>query len=98
MYLSGIGRSRKVTGSSYVDILDNLCRIVGDHLGIPGTSLSLEMDIQRDLGGDHIDRVELVMTVEECFGIRIEKEVAQAIRTLRDLYKAVLKSQSGDRS
>jgi acyl carrier protein len=60
-------------------------RIVGDHFGIPGAILTLETHIANDLGADEIDRLELIMTVEELFEIRIPEVKLPTIVQIRDI-------------
>ena len=70
-------------------IEDTLRRIVGDHLGIPGVALPLNAQIEEDLGGDSMDRMELIMTVEEHFEIRISKDEYAGIQRISDLVAKV---------
>jgi len=42
-------------------------------------------DIAEDLGADSLDVVELMMTVEEDFGITIDEEAAKSFKTIIDV-------------
>ena len=48
-----------------------------------------EKDLELDLGLDRLDVVELVMNVEEIFGIEIAEEDAEKVRTVGDLIRTV---------
>jgi len=66
-----------------------ILRIVGDHLGIPGPTLSLDARIIEDLGADSLDLLELIMTIEELFEIRIPEEHIAGICRLGDIVAAI---------
>jgi len=59
--------------------------IVGDHYGLYGRILPLETDLSADLGSDDLDRLEVIMTVEELFDVRFDARSWASARTLRDL-------------
>ena len=44
-----------------------------------------------DLGADSLDHVELIMAMEEAFGIEIPDEVAEKITTVKDAIEHVNK-------
>ena len=46
-----------------------------------------------DLGADSLDLVELIMAMEEAFGIEIPDEVAEKITTVQDAINYVQKVQ-----
>jgi acyl carrier protein len=41
--------------------------------------------LQNDLGGDSLDAVELIMELEDAFGIEIPDSVAEKIKTVGDV-------------
>ena len=45
-----------------------------------------------DLGADSLDLVELIMAMEEAFGIEIPDEVAEKITTVKDAIEHVQKA------
>jgi acyl carrier protein len=45
-----------------------------------------------DLGADSLDLVELIMAMEEAFGIEIPDEVAEKITTVKDAIEHVKKA------
>ena len=50
-----------------------------------------EADLRNDLGMDSLDYVELDMDIEKEFGITIEDEILEAVRTVKDVFEAVSK-------
>ena len=55
----------------------------------PGTRLV------EDLGTDSLDVVEMVMAIEEKFGIEVSDENAEKIRTVQDMLDAVVRAVRG---
>ncbi len=70
-------------------IEQSVLRIIGDHLGIPGSTLSLDTHLRDDLGADSLDMLELIMTLEEFFGIHIADQDASAAERIRDVVAAI---------
>lgn len=66
-------------------------RIVGDHLGVPGSTLLLSTDLQANLGAEAFDKLELLMTIEEHFQIEIPEEDLQPVQTLGDIVECVIR-------
>jgi len=66
------------------DIEQRVREIIADQLGEPIENVTPEKDFVQDLGADSLDVVELVMALEEEFGIEIPEEDAEKIRTVGD--------------
>jgi len=58
--------------------------IVKEQLGVGDAEIKPEASFVDDLGADSLDLVELVMAMEEEFGIEIPDEEAEKIRTVGD--------------
>lgn len=48
-----------------------------------------EMRIKEDLGADSLDVVEILMAIEDKFGIQVPDEVVMSIKTVADLAAVV---------
>jgi len=59
-------------------------KIIIDQLGVDEAEVTTEAKFIDDLGADSLDTVELVMALEEEFGIEIPDEDAEKIATVRD--------------
>ncbi|MCE9535281.1 MAG: acyl carrier protein [Nitrospirota bacterium] len=57
-------------------------KIIGEQLGVEEDEVTLEASFVEDLGADSLDTVELVMALEEEFGIEIPDEDAEKILTV----------------
>lgn len=69
--------------------LEKVKGLVADHLCISVDSISENSDIVRDLNADSIDLVEMVMTLEDEFGISIPDEKISSIKTIADIVKFI---------
>ncbi len=64
-------------------IADRVKKIVIEQLGVKEEDISNESSFVDDLGADSLDTVELVMALEEEFGIEIQDEEAEKITTIQ---------------
>lgn len=67
------------------EIFEKLKDLVVDQLGVDEDEVTLEANIQDDLGADSLDVVDLVMSVEEEFGVKIADEELEGIKTVGDI-------------
>lgn len=59
-------------------------KIIIDQLGVDAAEVTPEASFIEDLGADSLDTVELVMALEEEFGIEIPDEEAEKIVTVKN--------------
>ena len=64
------------------EIFDKLKELVVDQLGVEEDEVTMEATMQDDLGADSLDLVDLVMSVEEEFGVKVADEDLENIKTL----------------
>lgn len=64
---------------------DTVRNIVVEQLGIDADMVQLNTNLMRDLEADSLDAVEIILGVEESFGIDIPDEEAEKLETVRDL-------------
>ena len=72
------------------EIVGKVKKMVASQLGKPEDEISLESAFIEDLGADSLDLVELVMAMEDEFGVEISDEDAQRIITVQDAIDYVL--------
>ena len=74
------------------DVFDRVKKIVVENLEVDAESVKESASFIDDLGADSLDLVELVMAFEEEFGIEIEDEVQEDIRTVGDAVNEINKT------
>lgn len=62
--------------------LDKVKEVVMDKLGVEENRITADANFMDDLGADSLDTVELIMQLEEEFGIEIPDEDAEAMTTV----------------
>ncbi len=66
------------------EIFNDVKEIIVDKLAVSEASVTLDATFQDALGADSLDIVELVMALEEKFGLEISDEDAQKIASVND--------------
>ncbi|URE27888.1 hypothetical protein MUK42_04359 [Musa troglodytarum] len=66
------------------ETLEKVCKIVKKQLALPESATVAGHSKFADLGADSLDTVEVVMGLEEAFGITVEEDSAQSIVTVQD--------------
>lgn len=56
-----------------------------EKLGISEDKVALESEIIKDLGADSLDLVEMLLSMEEGFGVTITDEQTESIKTVKDI-------------
>lgn len=65
-------------------IQERVKKIIADNLGVDEAKVIESASFVDDLGADSLDTVELVMALEEQFGIEIPDESSEKIQTVGD--------------
>lgn len=66
------------------DTFDKVTAIIADKLSIDKKSITPQATLH-DLGADSLDIVEIIMKVEEQFGIEINDEEAEKLKNVQDV-------------
>lgn len=69
--------------------MEKVRQIVAEQLGVDADEVTPEASFVDDLGADSLDTVELVMALEEEFGLEIPDEDAEKISTVADAIKYI---------
>ncbi len=67
-----------------MDVATKVKQIIAEQLGVDEPEIKNESSFIDDLGADSLDTVELVMALEEEFGLEIPDEEAEKIATVQD--------------
>jgi acyl carrier protein len=65
-------------------VADRVKKIIVDQLGVEEDLVNPEASFVDDLGADSLDTVELVMALEEEFGIEIPDDAAEKITRVKE--------------
>ncbi|MBA2123771.1 acyl carrier protein [bacterium Unc6] len=71
------------------ELVEKTKAIIVEQLGIKPEEVTPEASFINDLGADSLDTVELVMALEEEFGMEIPDEEAEKLKTVGDAIKYI---------
>lgn len=69
--------------------LEKIKKIIAGQLNINAESIKDDSKIVEDLGADSLDIVEMLMTLEEEFGISIPDEDTSKMKTVSEIYEVI---------
>ena len=67
------------------DMLEKMREIIAEQLNCDGESIGLDTSYKDDLGADSLDLFELVMALEEEYGLEIPAEELSDVETVGDI-------------
>lgn len=70
-------------------MVEKIITLTAEHLGISEDGISDTSSFKEDLGVDSLDLFELVMELEEEFGIEIPSEDLEQLATIGDVAKYI---------
>jgi acyl carrier protein len=65
-------------------VMDKVKQIIVDQLSVEEGEVTPTASFVDDLGADSLDRVELIMALEEAFDLEIPDDQAEKIKTVQD--------------
>ena len=65
--------------------------MLAKQLNLPAEKISLESDIIKDLGSDSLDVVELLISLEDDYGISIPEDDIVNVKTVQDIVDMIEK-------
>lgn len=71
-------------------VFEDVKKVVIEQLGVSDAEVTREASFVDDLGADSLDTVELVMALEEAFGMEIPDEDAEKIKTIGNTISYVM--------
>jgi acyl carrier protein len=77
-----------------MSVEEKVIDIIAQKLNLSKDQVKPEASFVDDLGADSLDLVELVMAMEEAFGLEVPDEDAEKLRTVKDVLDYV-KSKVG---
>ena len=71
---------------------DKVSKLIAEQLGKDVSEIKEDKDLVKDLGADSLDAVELIMAIEEEFGISISDEEGSSVKTVKDIVNLIEKN------
>ncbi len=68
---------------------ERIMDLLADKLGYERCEIKEKQDLVTELGIDSLDMVEIIMGIEEEFGLKIDDKEVEGIKTVEDLIKKV---------
>lgn len=75
-------------------VLEKLSKIVAEQLGMEQSKITMETSLKDDLLADSLDIVEIIMQIEEQFGIEVDDEDALQFKTIADVVNYIEKKSA----
>lgn len=72
-----------------MEVKERVIEVLSDKLGINELEIKETQDIMNDLGCDSLDMAEIIMGIEEEFGLKIDDTEISEVKTVGDLIKKV---------
>lgn len=72
---------------------DKVKKLIANQLGIDEAKIVEDAKLIEDLGADSLDTVEMLMTLEEEFGIQIPDEEAMQLSTVKSIVDLIESKQ-----
>lgn len=66
-------------------VFEKVQQIISKELNIAEEKITMETHLVDDLGADSLDAVELIMALEDEFGLEVDDEAAQGMKYVKDL-------------
>ena len=76
------------------EIFEKVVNVLSDKLGVERSSIAESSSLTDDLGADSLDLVDLVMELEEQFGVKIDDSELEKLSTVKDVVDYIEKSLS----
>ncbi|PIZ05112.1 MAG: acyl carrier protein [Gammaproteobacteria bacterium CG_4_10_14_0_8_um_filter_38_16] len=74
-------------------VFEQVKKILVERFAINPTHVQLSADMQKDLNMDSMDALDLLLAVNEAFGIRIVENSLEKIHTIDDLVRCIEKNK-----
>jgi acyl carrier protein len=76
-----------------MDMLEAVKEILAKQLRVDVESIANDTDIVDDLGADSLDVVEMLMTIEQEYGVVVPDEAIMTFKTVGDVAKYIENNQ-----
>ncbi len=77
----------------FILTIDKVKEIIANQLSVKADSIKEETNIAEELGADSLDLVEILMSLEDEFGVSIPDEAIPEIKTIKDIVEFIEKNK-----
>lgn len=70
-------------------IYEKICDVLVEELDIDRALINMDSDIVEDLEADSLDVVDLIMAIEDTYGIEVPDEKIESLRTVGDVVRFI---------
>ena len=72
-----------------MNVFEEVKKIIVSELNCKPEQVTLDVNLKDDLGADSIDAVQIVMDIEDTFGITVDEDNAQSMRTVKNIVEYI---------
>ena len=72
-----------------MDVFEEVKKIIVSELNCKPEQVTLDVNLKDDLGADSIDAVQIVMDIEDTFGITVDEDNAQSMLTVKNIVEYI---------
>ena len=66
-------------------IFDEIKDILAEQLDVKPDTIEMSSDLSSDLGADSLDAIDIVMSIEDQYGIEVPDSVIENMKTVEDI-------------
>ena len=77
-------------------IFEKLKDIIAEQLSVDADEVTMDSNIQDDLGADSLDVVDLITTIEDEFDLQFPDEAVEEIKTVGDIANYIEKNTDAE--
>ena len=66
-------------------MFEKISAMLAEQLNVPVESITAEAEVVKDLGADSLDVVELMMALEDDYGITLPESEVENLKTVQDI-------------
>ncbi|MBR6288567.1 MAG: acyl carrier protein [Acholeplasmatales bacterium] len=72
-----------------MNVFEEVKKIIVSELNCKPEQVTLDVNLKDDLGADSIDAVQIVMDIEDTFGITVDEDNAQSMLTVKNIVEYI---------
>ena len=74
-----------------METFNKVVSLLAEQLGIDASTITLESEVVKDLGADSLDIVQMLMSLEDEFGITVVEDDVANLKTVKDIVNHIEK-------